>query len=147
MTKVRSERDTQNRVIANLCNNLGYSYLGDWSKKPSNRCVEQDLLIANLTARGYTEKHIDQTLKKLLDAIEIKEDAPLYPVNMRTYQLLRYGASVQVSVSAPNETVHLIDWENPEKNDFALAEEVTLKGGHERRPDSPVCKWHCVSRD
>ena len=24
---------------------------------------------------------------------------------------------------------------NPENNDFALAEEVTLKGGHERRPD------------
>jgi type I restriction enzyme R subunit len=31
--------------------------------------------------------------------------------------------------------VHLIDWEHPEKNDFALAEEVTLKGGYERRPD------------
>jgi type I restriction enzyme R subunit len=29
----------------------------------------------------------------------------------------------------------LIDWVNPEKNDFALAEEVTLKGGYERRPD------------
>jgi type I restriction enzyme R subunit len=28
----------------------------------------------------------------------------------------------------------LIDWE-PEQNDFALAEEVTLKGGYERRPD------------
>ena len=26
-------------------------------------------------------------------------------------------------------------WENPESNDFALAEELTLKGGHERRPD------------
>jgi type I restriction enzyme, R subunit len=31
--------------------------------------------------------------------------------------------------------VHLIDWEHPERNDFALAEEVTLKGGYERRPD------------
>jgi type I restriction enzyme, R subunit len=34
-----------------------------------------------------------------------------------------------------HETVHLIDWKNPEANDFALAEEVTLKGGFERRPD------------
>ena len=33
------------------------------------------------------------------------------------------------------ETVQLIDWEQPEKNDFAIAEEVTLKGNHERRPD------------
>ena len=31
--------------------------------------------------------------------------------------------------------MHLIDWKEPEKNDFALAEEVTLKGGYERRPD------------
>ena len=31
--------------------------------------------------------------------------------------------------------MHLIDWEHPEENDFALAEEVTLKGGYERRPD------------
>ena len=31
--------------------------------------------------------------------------------------------------------MHLIDWEHPERNDFALAEEVTLKGGYERRPD------------
>ena len=31
--------------------------------------------------------------------------------------------------------MRLVDWEHPEKNDFALAEEVTLKGGYERRPD------------
>ncbi len=28
-----------------------------------------------------------------------------------------------------------MDWGHPEKNDFALAEEVTLRGGYERRPD------------
>jgi type I restriction enzyme, R subunit len=31
--------------------------------------------------------------------------------------------------------MHLIDWEHPERNDCALAEEVTLNGGYERRPD------------
>lgn len=30
--------------------------------------------------------------------------------------------------------MHLTNWHDPERNDFALAEEVTLKGGHERRP-------------
>src|SRR5207237_4756443 len=29
----------------------------------------------------------------------------------------------------------LVDWGHAEKNDFALAEEVTLRGGHQRRPD------------
>jgi hypothetical protein len=33
------------------------------------------------------------------------------------------------------ETVHFIDWHSAEKNDFAIAEEVTLEGNLERRPD------------
>jgi type I restriction enzyme R subunit len=42
---------------------------------------------------------------------------------------------VQIAAGQAHETVHLIDWEHPEKNDFALAEEVTLKGGYQRRTD------------
>ena len=42
---------------------------------------------------------------------------------------------MQIAGGRPFETVHLIDWERTERNDFALAEEVTLKGGYERRPD------------
>ena len=41
---------------------------------------------------------------------------------------------VKTEAGKVTETVHLIDWE-PEKNDFAIAEEVTLKGDHQRRPD------------
>ena len=33
------------------------------------------------------------------------------------------------------ETVQLINWDDPAQNDFAIAEEVTLRGNHERRPD------------
>lgn len=29
----------------------------------------------------------------------------------------------------------LVDWDNPNNNDFAVAEEVTLRGARERRPD------------
>ena len=42
---------------------------------------------------------------------------------------------MQVAAGRAHETVHLIDWDAPDSNDFALAEEVTLKGGYERRPD------------
>jgi type I restriction enzyme R subunit len=59
----------------------------------------------------------------------------LYQANLRTYQLLRYGVPVQISAGSAHETVHLIDWNNTAANDFGLAEEVTLKGGHQRRPD------------
>jgi type I restriction enzyme R subunit len=42
---------------------------------------------------------------------------------------------VKTEAGVNHETVHLIDWQNPLNNDFAIAEEVTLRGGHERRPD------------
>ena len=42
---------------------------------------------------------------------------------------------VQTGAGQAHETVHLIDWEHPDRNDFAVAEEVTLKGGYQRRPD------------
>ncbi len=42
---------------------------------------------------------------------------------------------VQIAAGQAHETVHLIDWAHAENNDFALAEEVTLTGGYQRRPD------------
>ncbi len=34
--------------------------------------------------------------------------------------------------------VHLIDWANPMENDFQIAEEVTIQGESDRRPDLVV---------
>ena len=59
----------------------------------------------------------------------------LYGNNQAVYSLLRYGVPVKIEAGQVTETVQLIDWREPEKNDFAIAEEVTLKGNLERRPD------------
>jgi type I restriction enzyme R subunit len=42
---------------------------------------------------------------------------------------------VKESVGENTVTVPVIDWANPHANDFAIAEEVTLSGSLERRPD------------
>ncbi len=49
--------------------------------------------------------------------------------------MLRYGVPVKIEAGKVTETVKLIDWEHPDKNDFVIVEEVTLRGGLERRPD------------
>ena len=135
---MRPERKTQNRVI-NLFtdnavpNSLEYAYLGEWSSK-SNKNIETDLLKKNLKNRGYNDAQISAALFQL-EAASDTTGTTLYQANLKTYNLLRYPIKVKTSANAPFEDINIIDWENTNKNDFGIAEEVTLKGGHERRPD------------
>lgn len=130
----KAERITQERVLGLFTGELGYTALGNWSGRSNNSNIEEGLLKPWLAGRGYSEAQISQAITQLNRRAD-KGGRDLYYVNQDVYQSLRYGLKVQVAAGALFETVHLIDWKNPENNHFAIAEEVSLKRALERRPD------------
>jgi type I restriction enzyme R subunit len=128
------ERATQDRVIALFRDELGYRYVGDWTDRDGNSNIEEEILTAYLTKRGYTAAQISMALYRLRTEAD-NHSRSLYANNQAVYSLLRYGVPVKIEAGKVTETVRLINWEEPEENDFAIAEEVTLLGNHERRPD------------
>ena len=127
------ERATQNRVIALFRNELGYRFLGNWTDRANTKSSRPCSPLGS-PAAGTRRQQIAATLYRLRTEAD-NHDRTLYGNNQAVYSLLRYGVPVKTEAGKATETVHLIDWEEPEKNDFAIAEEVTLKGDHERRPD------------
>jgi type I restriction enzyme R subunit len=128
------ERETQNRVIALFHDELRYRYLGDWTDRDANSNIDEELLTAYLAKNGYTPAEISRAIYVLHTEAD-NPNRSLYGNNQAVYNLLRYGVPVKIEAGKVTETVHLINWKAPGKNDFAIAEEVTLHGNHERRPD------------
>jgi type I restriction enzyme R subunit len=136
MSKVGDiERIAQNRVVKLFQNELKYRYLGNLEKEENNSNVDEILLTAFLTKKGYTKNQINKALYEFYKAVNINTHDDLYQANKEVYSLLRYGIKVKEEAGENKETVYLIDWKNPLENDFAIAEEVTIKGVHNKRPD------------
>ena len=135
MTKVGSiERVTQNRVVQLFQQELGYTYLGDWEERENNSNIEEALLTQYLSRKGYKDVQISRAIFKLKDTASNFSDS-LYTTNKNVYKQLRYGIPVKVDASSHFETVQLINWDDFADNDFAIAEEVTIKGNKTKRPD------------
>ncbi|TAK51240.1 MAG: HsdR family type I site-specific deoxyribonuclease [Gammaproteobacteria bacterium] len=126
---------TQQRVIAFLRDALGYAYLGHWKDRDGNSNIEEDQLTDWLRRQGRDEKLINRALFELDKAAALGGSRTLYDANREVYGLLRYGVKVRPEVGEQTVTVWLIDWAHPDKNDFAVAEEVTVYGVHTKRPD------------
>jgi len=129
-----AERATQNRVIELLKKELGYRFLGNWHERENNGNIEESILRGFLTQKGYSRNLIGKALHELTTAAG-DQSRSLYDANKQVYQLLRYGVNVQPEAGRNKETIWLIDWQNPRANDFAFAEEVSIKGVHNKRPD------------
>lgn len=127
------ERQVQNRVLALFKEKLKYEYLGNYEYRTCNRNIERKFLFDYLMS---TKKWSKDEAKRAITKLE--KEAYCTPQNMqekneKVYSLLRYGVNVSPDVGTKKITVNLIDWEHPDKNQFYIAEEVTINSS---TPDS-----------
>jgi type I restriction enzyme R subunit len=127
------ERATQNRVVLLFRDELDYQYLGDKGDY-NNTNIDESLLSTYLITAGYSDAQISRATH-LLKVAANNPNRSLYDNNKEVYSLLRYGVDARVDAGAVTDKIKLINWSEPEKNHFAIAEEVTLLGNLERRPD------------
>ena len=136
MATVDPEKKLQSRVLHWLKDDLGYTYIGDL-RDIDNTPIKEDLLSANLKKRGYTDDQIKMAIGELVNKAGNQVDS-LYQINRSVYSLLRYGRQGTKDAHGHRPTVHYIDCVNPENNDFAVAQEVTVLCANHRehkRPD------------
>ncbi|MFE3249595.1 type I restriction endonuclease subunit R [Streptomyces sp. NPDC059209] len=129
------EREAQNRVVRLFKEQLGYRHLGSRQRRAGNSNIEVELLEPNLRARGYNSTLVSKAIDQLKKAAALGGGRDLYEANRDVYGMLRYGVKVKSGAGERNETVKLIDWDDPQANDFAVVEEVTIVGKQTKRPD------------
>lgn len=127
------EKSVQNRLLTLFKEKLKYEYLGNYEYRTCNRNIESKLLFDYLMS---TKKWSGDEAKRAITKLE--KEAYCTPQNMqekneKVYSLLRYGVNVSPDVGTKKITVNLIDWEYPDKNQFYIAEEVTINSS---TPDS-----------
>lgn len=139
MAKVgEAERKTQDRVVALFQDKafLGYEYYGNLRSQVNTNIMEDKLIAWLVSPKGadYSRSLAAKAVDALVRAAGNLQQG-LYKANQDVYSLLKYGAKVKESPDQPERTVYFIDWEHSHNNEFAIAEEVTIKSGSERRPD------------
>lgn len=128
------ERKTQDRVVELFHDVLKYDYLGNWQDRENNSNIETELLEKYLKGK-YSDTLIQKAIDKFVKNSAIAHGDNFFEKNKAVYSMLRYGVKVKESADSKEKTVCLIDWDEPANNHFAIAEEVTVYGQAEKRPD------------
>lgn len=133
-----AERRTQERVLALFQDKAGldYVYYGNLHDRVNSN-INGDKLTAWLIDRGHSATLAGKAVFELQKVAGNLQQG-LYKANQDVYSLLKYGAKVKENPGEPEKTVYFIDWEHSQNNEFAVAEEVTIKDNSERRPDLVV---------
>ncbi|MCL2007168.1 MAG: HsdR family type I site-specific deoxyribonuclease [Treponema sp.] len=135
------ERVIQNQVVQFFQDQeiLAYKYYGNLQDQ-LNKNIIPEKLIDWLTSRkggGHSASLSAKAVEELMGTASNLQQG-LYKANQDVYTILKYGAKVKENLGEPDKTVYLIDWEHSQNNEFAIAEEVTIKEKSERRPDLVV---------
>ncbi|GHP85601.1 restriction endonuclease subunit R [Helicobacter pylori] len=127
---VKTEKEVQKQVIETF-KSMGYAYLGDLTKSDNENINKESLkawLVKNQKINDERWHKIEQKIHNAL-----KND--LYEANQKFYDLLNYGVKTKISQNENFQTTYLIDWKDVSKNEFSVAEEVSVKGPNMKRPD------------
>ncbi|GAA8000988.1 HsdR family type I site-specific deoxyribonuclease [Helicobacter pylori] len=127
---MKTEKEVQKQVIETF-KSMGYAYLGDLTKSDNENINKESLkawLVKNQKINDERWHKIEHKIHKAL-----KND--LYEANQNFYELLIYGVRTKISQNEPTQTSWLIDWKDVSKNEFSVAEEVSVKGPNMKRPD------------
>ena len=136
------ERETQDSAVHLLHSVLGYRYLGNLEEQENSNIRVEDLRRFLIEKQECTAQMADEAIATLRDAAHCTQASELYDKGLAVYQLLRQGLSVSQGHGKVNRHIHFIDWKHPERNEFAVGEEVTVRRGTDdlrhRRPDMVV---------
>ncbi|OPG42915.1 type I restriction endonuclease subunit R [Helicobacter pylori] len=127
---MKTEKEVQKQVIETF-KSMGYAYLGDLTKSDNENINKKSLkawLVKNQKINDKRWQRIEHEIHKALEN-------DLYEANQTFYNLLIYGVKTKISQNEPTQTSWLIDWKDVSKNEFSVAEEVSVKGSNAKRPD------------
>ncbi len=128
---MKTEKEVQKQVIETF-KSMGYAYLGDLTKSDNENINKESLkawLVKNQKINHERWQRIEHEINKALEN-------DLYEANQEFYELLIYGVKTKISQNEPTtQTSWLIDWKDVFKNEFSVAEEVSVKGSNTKRPD------------
>ncbi|WRB71219.1 HsdR family type I site-specific deoxyribonuclease [Helicobacter pylori] len=127
---MKTEKEVQKQVIETF-KSMGYAYLGDLTKSDNENINKENLkawLVKNQKINDKRWQRIEHEINRALEN-------DLYEANQTFYKLLIYGVKTKISQNEPTQTSWLIDWKDVFKNEFSVAEEVSVKGANTKRPD------------
>ncbi|MGL2526767.1 type I restriction endonuclease subunit R [Helicobacter pylori] len=127
---MKTEKEVQKQVIETF-KGMGYAYLGDLTKSDNENINKESLKAWLVKSQKIEPERWHKIEQKINDVL--KND--LYEANQKFYELLIYGVNTKTSQNENTQTTYLIDWKDVSKNEFSVAEEVSVKGPNAKRPD------------